>query len=145
MQALVLTLGGRVEGAEVGEFGRSQLTVAAPGRLLAGTPGSQACWMSHRDTVFAAPAGFTALASSTESPVAAVEDVPRGLYGIQFHPEVVHTPYGRQILTTFLEDICGCERTWSPASIIDEQVTAIRAQVVNGRVVCGLPGGVDSP
>ena len=97
----------------MGEFGRSQLTVAEPGRLLAGTPAEQACWMSHRDTVFEAPPGFTALASSTESPVAAVEDVERGLYGIQFHPEVVHTPYGQQVLTTFLEDICGCERTWS--------------------------------
>src|ERR671913_2296801 len=144
MQALVLTLGGRVEGAEVGEFGRSTLTVAEQGRLLAGTPDSQACWMSHRDTVYEAPEGFTALASSTESPVAAVEDVARGLYGIQFHPEVVHTPYGQQVLTTFLEEICGCERTWSPESIIDEQVAAIRAQVGGGRVVCGLSGGVDS-
>ena len=78
MQALVLTAGGRVEGAEVGEFGRSQLTVSEPGRLLAGTPAEQSCWMSHRDTVFEAPPGFTALASSTESPVAAVEDVERG-------------------------------------------------------------------
>src|SRR3954464_6440345 len=144
MQALVLTLGGRVEGAEVGEFGRSQLTVAEHGRLLAGTPDSQACWMAHRDTVYAAPEGFTALASSTESPVAAVEEVARGLYGIQFHPEVVHTPYGQQILTTFLEEICGCERTWSAASIIDEQVAAIRAQVGSGRVICGVSGGVDS-
>jgi len=144
MQALVLTLGGRVEGAQVGEFGRSQLAVAEPGRLLAGTPRSQACWMSHRDTVYEAPAGFTALASSTESPVAAVEDVSRGLYGIQFHPEVVHTPYGQHVLTTFLEDICGCARTWSPASIIDEQVAAIRAQVGDGKVICALSGGVDS-
>jgi GMP synthase (glutamine-hydrolysing) len=100
--------------------------------------------MSHRDTVFAAPPGFTALAASTESPVAAVEDVERGLYGIQFHPEVVHTPYGQQILTTFLEDICGCERTWSAASIIEEQIAAIRAQVGEGKVICGLSGGVDS-
>ena len=144
MQALVLTLGGRVEGAEVGEFGRSQLTVAEHGRLLAGTPDSQACWMSHRDTVYAAPEGFTALASSTESPVAAVEDVERGLYGIQFHPEVVHTPYGQHVLTTFLEDICGCARTWSAANIIDEQVAAIRAQVGDGKVICALSGGVDS-
>jgi GMP synthase (glutamine-hydrolysing) len=144
MQALVLGLGGRVEGAEVGEFGRSQLTVREPGRLLAGTPAEQPCWMSHRDTVFEAPPGFTALASSTESPVAAVEDTQRGLYGIQFHPEVVHTPYGQQVLTTFLEDICGCARDWSAASIIDEQVAAIRAQVGSGRVICGLSGGVDS-
>jgi GMP synthase (glutamine-hydrolysing) len=144
MQALVLTLGGRVEGAEVGEFGRSRLTVAEPGRLLAGTPADQSCWMSHRDTVYEPPPGFTALASSTESPVAALEAPDRGLYGIQFHPEVVHTPYGQQVLTTFLEDICGCERTWSAASIIDEQVAAIREQVGSGRVICGLSGGVDS-
>ena len=144
MQALVLTLGGRVEGAAVGEFGRSRLAVADTGRLLAGTPADQSCWMSHRDTVYEAPPGFAALASSTESPVAALEDSERGLYGIQFHPEVVHTPYGQQILTTFLEDICGCERTWSAASIIDEQVAAIREQVGEGRVICGLSGGVDS-
>jgi GMP synthase (glutamine-hydrolysing) len=100
--------------------------------------------MSHRDTVFSAPQGFTALASSTESPVAAVEDVSRGLYGIQFHPEVVHTPYGQHVLTTFLEDICGCARTWSAANIIDEQVAAIRAQVGSGKVICALSGGVDS-
>ena len=144
MQALVLTAGGRVEGAEVGEFGRSRLTVSEPGRLLAGTPAEQSCWMSHRDTVFEAPPGFAALASSTESPVAAVEDLARGIYGIQFHPEVVHTPYGQQILTTFLADICGCERSWSAASIIEEQIAAIRAQVGEGRVICGLSGGVDS-
>jgi GMP synthase (glutamine-hydrolysing) len=145
MQALVLTLGGRVEGAEVGEFGRSMLTLSdGGGRLLAGTPAEQTCWMSHRDTVFEAPPGFTALARSSESPVAAVEAVERGIYGIQFHPEVVHTPYGQHILTTFLDDVCGCARTWSPASIIDEQVAAIRAQVGDGRVICGLSGGVDS-
>src|ERR1700749_2449745 len=100
--------------------------------------------MSPRDPVFAPPPGFTALASSTESPVAAVEDTARGLYGIQFHPEVVHTPYGQHILTTFLSDICGCARNWSPASIIDEQVAAIRAQVGGGKVICALSGGVDS-
>jgi GMP synthase (glutamine-hydrolysing) len=76
--------------------------------------------------------------------VAAVEAVERGLYGIQFHPEVVHTPYGQHVLTTFLEDICGCARTWSAANIIDEQVAAIRAQVGNGKVICALSGGVDS-
>ena len=144
MQALVLTLGGSVEGAEVGEFGRSQLTVGEPGRLLAGTPAEQSCWMSHRDTVYSAPPGFRELASSSESPVAALEDVERGLYGIQFHPEVVHTPYGQHVLTTFLEEICGCARTWSPASIIEEQIERIRAQVGDGRVICGLSGGVDS-
>jgi GMP synthase (glutamine-hydrolysing) len=100
--------------------------------------------MSHRDTVFEAPPGFTPLAASTESPVAAVENLERDLYGIQFHPEVVHTPYGQHILTTFLEEICGCERTWSAASIIGEQLAAIREQVGDGKVICGLSGGVDS-
>ena len=87
----------------MGEFGRSQLTVSEPGRLLAGTPPEQTCWMSHRDTVFAPPPGFAALASSTASPVAAFESTERGIYGIQFHPEVVHTPYGQQVLTNFLD------------------------------------------
>src|SRR5215203_1604412 len=144
MQALVLTAGGRVEGAEVGEFGRSRLTVNSSGRLLAGTPPEQSCWMSHRDTVFEPPPGFDALASSTESPVAAIESVERGLYGIQFHPEVVHTPYGTQILESFLRDICGCDMAWSAESVIEEQVARIREQVGDGRVICGLSGGVDS-
>ena len=144
MQAMVLELGGRVEGAEVGEFGRSRLTVNEPGRLLAGTPPEQSCWMSHRDTVYEAPPGFTALGASTESPVAAIEDSGRGLYGIQFHPEVVHTPYGSQILETFLRDICGCDMGWTAESVIEEQVARIREQVGDGRVICGLSGGVDS-
>ncbi len=144
MQAMVLTLGGRVEGAEIGEFGRSHLTVAEAGRLLEGLPAEQSCWMSHRDTVFEAPPGFTALASSTESPVAAMEDPARGLYGIQFHPEVAHTPYGTQILETFLRDIAGCDMAWSAASVVEEQVASIREQVGDGRVICGLSGGVDS-
>ncbi|HTX32035.1 MAG TPA: glutamine-hydrolyzing GMP synthase [Solirubrobacteraceae bacterium] len=144
MQLLARELGGRVESAEVGEFGRSQLTVRSEGRLLAGTPAEQTCWMSHRDTVFSPPPGFEALASSTASPVAAFESVARGLYGIQFHPEVLHTPYGTQVLTNFLEDVCGCELTWSPRSVIDEQIERIRAQVGDGRAICGLSGGVDS-
>src|SRR3954449_743235 len=144
MQAMVLNLGGRVESAEVGEFGRSQLTVHEEGRLLRDLPHEQSCWMSHRDTVYEAPPGFTALASSSESPVAALEAPDRGLYGIQFHPEVVHTPYGTDVLRRFLDDICGCSMDWSAASVIDEQVARIREQVGEGRVICGLSGGVDS-
>ena len=144
MQLLARALGGRIERAEVGEFGRSELTVAENGRLLAGTPAAQTCWMSHRDTVFSPPPGFAALASSSASPVAAFESTERGIYGIQFHPEVVHTPYGQQVLTTFLEDVCGCERTWSATSVIEEQIERIRAQVGEGRAICGLSGGVDS-
>jgi len=144
MQAMVRELGGRVEGAEVGEFGRSLLSVLEHGRLLAGTPAEQTCWMSHRDTVFEPPPGIVALASSSESPVAAFESAERGLYGIQFHPEVVHTPCGMQILETFLRDIAGCDMGWSAASVIEEQVARIREQVGDGRVLCGLSGGVDS-
>jgi GMP synthase (glutamine-hydrolysing) len=144
MQLLVHTLGGRVEQAEVGEFGRSDLHVAEPGVLLRGMPREQTCWMSHRDTVFEPPPGFTALASSSSSPVAAVESTERGIYGIQFHPEVVHTPYGQEILTRFLTEVCGSELSWSPASIVEEQVRRIREQVGDGSVICGLSGGVDS-
>jgi GMP synthase (glutamine-hydrolysing) len=144
MQLLAHSLGGRVEQAEIGEFGRSDLRVSSPGVLLAGLPSEQTCWMSHRDTVFEPPPGFTALASSSGSPVAAVEDAERGIYGIQFPPEVVHTPYGEEILTRFLTEVCACEPTWSAASIVEEQVRRIRAQVGEGSVICGLSGGVDS-
>jgi GMP synthase (glutamine-hydrolysing) len=144
MQLLVHELGGRVEQAEVGEFGRSDLTVSEHGVLLKDTPREQTCWMSHRDTVFAPPPGFTALASSSASPVAAVESVERGVYGIQFHPEVVHTPYGQEILSRFLTGVCGIEPTWSAASIVEDQIARIRAQVGEGKVICGLSGGVDS-
>jgi GMP synthase (glutamine-hydrolysing) len=100
--------------------------------------------MSHRDTVFEPPAGAVALASSSESPVAAFENIDRGLYGIQFHPEVVHTPYGTEVLRRFLDDICGCDMAWSAASVAEEQIQRIRDQVGDGQVICGLSGGVDS-
>jgi GMP synthase (glutamine-hydrolysing) len=144
MQLLVHELGGRVEQAEIGEFGRSDLHVSEPGVLLREMPREQTCWMSHRDTVYEPPPGFIALASSSSSPVAAVEDTARGIYGIQFHPEVVHTPYGQEILTRFLTEICGCEQTWSAASIVEDQIERIRTQVGDAQVVCGLSGGVDS-
>jgi GMP synthase (glutamine-hydrolysing) len=144
MQLVAQALGGDVQGAEVGEFGRSTLTVNEPGRLLEGLPLEQACWMSHRDTVYAPPPGFTALASSTVSPVAAFESVERAIYGIQFHPEVVHTPFGQDILKKFLGDICECDLTWSAASIVEDQLAKIREQVGDKQVICGLSGGVDS-
>jgi len=144
MQLLAQHLGGRVESAEVGEYGRSELKIGQPGLLFAGLPEVQPCWMSHRDTVYEPPPGFTALAASTQSPVAAFESAEQQIYGIQFHPEVVHTPFGQQILTHFLRDACGCTLDWSPASIAEEQIAAIRTQVGDGKVVCGLSGGVDS-
>jgi GMP synthase (glutamine-hydrolysing) len=145
MQAMALALGGRVEGAEAGEFGRTALTLSGSGgRLLAGLPDEQQAWMSHRDCVLEAPAGFEALAASPGSPVAAFESVERALYGIQFHPEVVHTPYGTQILERFLRAITDCSQVWSPSSVIDEQLERIRTQVGDAEVICGLSGGVDS-
>ncbi len=145
MQAMVQALGGRVEAAEAGEFGRTDLVLRdGGGKLLGGLPAEQQCWMSHRDAVFEPPEGFAALASSPGSPVAACELPDRGLYGIQFHPEVVHTPYGTEILTRFLRDVAGCEQQWSPQSVIAEQVARVKAQVGEGRVICGLSGGVDS-
>jgi GMP synthase (glutamine-hydrolysing) len=145
MQAMVQVLGGRVEGADVGEFGRTSLSLAdGGGRLLSGLPREQQCWMSHRDAVFEPPPGFAALASSPGSPVAACESPARGLYGIQFHPEVLHTPHGTEILDRFLRDLAGLRERWSPASVIGEQVERIRAQVGDGGILCGLSGGVDS-
>jgi len=145
MQAMVDVLGGRVEAAEAGEFGRTDLVVVGDGgTLLGGLPRTQTCWMSHRDSVFEAPAGFSPIAASPGSPVAALEDHERGLYGIQFHPEVVHTPYGTEVLTRFLREVAGCAEQWNPASVVAEQIAAIRAQVGKSNVICGLSGGVDS-
>jgi GMP synthase (glutamine-hydrolysing) len=145
MQVMVQALGGRVEGAERGEFGRTELSLlGGGGHLMAGLPETQQCWMSHRDRVFEPPPGFSALASSPGSPVAACEDTERGLYGIQFHPEVVHTPHGQAILERFLREVAGCREQWSAASVIDEQIDRIRTQVGGGGVICGLSGGVDS-
>ena len=145
MQALAKALGGRVEAAEAGEFGRTDLTVVGDGGiLLGGLPREQTCWMSHRDAVFEAPDGFEAIASTPGSPVAALESPSRGLYGIQFHPEVVHTPFGTEVLDRFLREVAECRETWSTASVVAEQVAAIREQVGDAKVICGLSGGVDS-
>jgi len=145
MQVMAHALGGRVESAAAGEFGRTDLAVVGDGgTLLGGLPTEQTCWMSHRDSVFEAPEGFTPIAASPGSPVAALENQERGLYGIQFHPEVVHTPYGTEVLTRFLREVAGCELQWNPASVVAEQVAAIRAQVGDRNVICGLSGGVDS-
>jgi GMP synthase (glutamine-hydrolysing) len=145
MQAMAKALGGEVKEAESGEFGRTDLTVVGDGGiLLGGLPREQTCWMSHRDAVFAAPEGFVATAATPGSPVAAIESGERGMYGIQFHPEVVHTPFGTEVLNRFLREVAGCTSQWSPASVVAEQVEAIRNQVGDSKVICGLSGGVDS-
>jgi len=143
-QAIALALGGVVDRTGGSEFGRTALTVSYPGVLFRGLAGDQSVWMSHGDAVSAAPPGFAVVASTARSPVAAFEDPQRALYGVQFHPEVLHTESGQRLLERFLFDGAGCRPLWTEANIIEEQVAAIRAQVGGKRVICGLSGGVDS-
>jgi GMP synthase (glutamine-hydrolysing) len=142
-QLLALELGGRVDRTGVSEFGRTGLSVRG-GELFGELPAEQTVWMSHRDTVVEPPAGARVVAESPATPVAAFEDGARKLYGVQFHPEVVHTEHGQAILESFLHRAAGIEPAWTPAAVIDEQVERIRAQVGSDRVLCALSGGVDS-
>jgi GMP synthase (glutamine-hydrolysing) len=141
MQLMAQRLGGRVDRA-AGEFGKASLRLR--GVLGRDLPEEQVAWMSHRDSVVAAPVGAEVTASSDATPIAAFEDEARGLYGIQFHPEVVHTPSGQQVLKNFLYGIAGAAPSWTPAAVIEEQVERIRARVGRDRVLCALSGGVDS-
>jgi GMP synthase (glutamine-hydrolysing) len=143
-QLIAQQLDGTVGRGSRGEYGRAKATRVGECSLLAGTPAEQQVWMSHFDAVTEAPAGFTATASTPDAPVAAMEHPGRRVYGVQWHPEVVHTPHGMQVLQTFLHDLAGCEPNWTMGSIIDEQVAAVKAQVGDGRVICALSGGVDS-
>jgi GMP synthase (glutamine-hydrolysing) len=144
-QAMAQALGGRVEPTGVREYGRTDLVAEPEGSLLFGElPASQVVWMSHGDTVTAAPPGARVTARTDATPVAAFEDPERGLYGVQFHPEVAHTPRGLDLLKNFLYEAAGLRPTWTSVSIIEEQVAAIRAQVGDQRVLCALSGGVDS-
>ena len=142
-QLLALELGGEVARTGTSEFGKTDLE-GGTGALFAGLPEQQTVWMSHRDTVTAPPEGATVTGRSASTPVAAFEDARRGLYGVQFHPEVVHTPHGQDLLKNFLYDVAGAPPAWTPATVIEEQVERIRAQVGSERVICGLSGGVDS-
>jgi GMP synthase (glutamine-hydrolysing) len=142
MQLMAQDLGGRVDRTGVSEFGKTDVRVR--GRLASGLPEEQTAWMSHRDSVVAPPEGARVTASSETTPIAAFEDEERALYGVQFHPEVVHTPRGTDLLKNFLYDVAGAPPTWTAAAVIEEQVERIRAQVGPERVICGLSGGVDS-
>jgi len=143
-QLLARDLGGTVAKTGRGEYGRTDLAVAAAGPLFRDQPSDQVVWMSHFDTITEAPAGTGVLASTPDTPAAAFGDPERRLYGVQFHPEVVHTEHGQDVLKAFLYDVAGCRPTWTNVSIIEEAVAEIRAQVGTERVICGLSGGVDS-
>jgi GMP synthase (glutamine-hydrolysing) len=142
-QLMALDLGGRVERTGASEFGKTGLR-AQEGRLFRDLPDEQTVWMSHRDSVTAPPDGARVVAQSPTTPVAAFEDPARSLYGVQFHPEVVHTPHGQELLKNFLYEVAGAPPAWTPAAVIEEQVERVRAQVGKGRVLCALSGGVDS-
>ncbi|HEU5089572.1 MAG TPA: glutamine-hydrolyzing GMP synthase, partial [Roseiflexaceae bacterium] len=144
MQLQAYALGGRVEGVLHREFGPATITVIQPGALFHNIPTTQPVWMSHGDHIAALPPGFETLAQSPGAPFAAAGDPERGWYGIQFHPEVIHTQYGRHILRNFLFDVCGCSGDWQPSSIVADAVERVREQVGHSRVICGLSGGVDS-
>ncbi len=143
-QAMAQALGGEVARTGLSEFGRTPAVVAPGGTLLAGLPETVRVWMSHGDAVHTSPAGFTELARTTGAPVAAFEDVGRGLAGVQWHPEVLHSEHGQRVLESFLFDIAGCTPDWTPANIVEDSVAAIREQVGDARVLCALSGGVDS-
>ena len=144
-QLIALQCGGKVDRNEQGEYGRTEMTVSSPGLLLADLDtGAHSVWMSHFDAIVEGPEGSVVTASSANAPVAAFESPERKLYGVQFHPEVHHTPCGENLLNRFLFDVCSCSGDWTMSSVIESSVESIRQQVGEGKAICGLSGGVDS-
>jgi GMP synthase (glutamine-hydrolysing) len=144
MQLMTDTLGGRVTPAPQREFGHAHVNLQPEGRLFADLPPAVRVWASHGDLVAAAPPGFAVTATSANAPIASMQHAERRLFGVLFHPEVVHTERGADILKNFAYGVCGCRGDWTMASFVDESVARIKETVGNGRVVCGLSGGVDS-
>jgi GMP synthase (glutamine-hydrolysing) len=143
-QLIAQQLGGEVARTGVAEYGRTALELTAGSGLFAGLPSEQDVWMSHADSIVRAPDGFRVTAQTAMVPIAAMEDVDRAVYAVQFHPEVAHTIRGQEVLKHFLYDVCGCLPRWTMTSIVEQAVETIRAQVGNEKVICGLSGGVDS-
>lgn len=143
-QVMAHELGGDVDKAALGEYGKTEAVVDDAGGILDGSPSLQTTWMSHGVAVNKAPEGFKALAHTEGAPVAAMEDDSRSLYGVQWHPEVRHTPLGQDLIENFLHKCAGIPNDWNAKNIIDEQVEAIRGKVGDAQVICGLSGGVDS-
>lgn len=142
--AMAQALGGRVARTGQREFGPTDVTVTHPGALLAGLPEHLDCWMSHGDEVTAAPEGFMVTSHSAGATVASFEDLRRQLAGVQWHPEVLHTEHGQEVINHFLFRIAGCHPTWTTPNIVEERVAEIRAQLGDDLAICGLSGGVDS-
>jgi GMP synthase (glutamine-hydrolysing) len=144
-QLMAQGMGGEVAETGSREYGRTAVSVSAPGTLLAEIPAAHTVWMSHGDSVTAAPPEFAVLASTTGTPVAAFESLDRRMAGVQWHPEVMHTEHGQKVLEHFLLQIAGCRPTWTMVNIVEEQIEAIRTQIGDrGQAICGLSGGVDS-
>ncbi|HEY5615091.1 MAG TPA: glutamine-hydrolyzing GMP synthase [Bacteroidota bacterium] len=144
LQLIAYQLGGKVDSAARKEFGKAQLNIDKGDDLFAGLNGSTSVWMSHGDALSALPPGFEPIAHSDNAPICAIRDTKRKIYGVQFHPEVVHTPDGKKILGNFLFTICKAKGDWTAASFIEQATEGINKQVGTGRVLCALSGGVDS-
>ncbi|MEX2459231.1 MAG: glutamine-hydrolyzing GMP synthase [Actinomycetota bacterium] len=145
LQAMALALGGEVAHSGVREYGKTDLAVTSPGVLLKDLPPEQTVWMSHGDAVSRPPEGFRTTATTAATPVAAMEDPERGLYAVQFHPEVAHTPRGQDVMKRFLYDACGLMPDWTPITVVERAVEAVRVQAGDeAKVLCALSGGVDS-
>lgn len=144
MQLMTLDLGGVVEKAQAREYGKTKLSIIHEDQIMKGLPKEQQCWMSHGDYITTPPPGFTVTARTDFCPVSAIANKDKKLYGVQFHPEVVHTPFGQEMLKHFLYDVCGCSSSWTMASFIDEEVEKIRQETEGKKILCALSGGVDS-
>ncbi|MEL7566094.1 MAG: glutamine-hydrolyzing GMP synthase [Dehalobacterium sp.] len=144
MQLMAHDLGGVVKPAQSREYGKTQLKAATEARLFQNLASDMQCWMSHGIYVEAPPSGFVVTGRTDHSPVAAMENPEKMLFGVQFHPEVRHTPFGMDMLKHFLYDVCGCSGEWTMANFIEEEVARIRQLVGDKKVLCGLSGGVDS-
>ena len=144
MQFMVDALGGKVIGAEKREYGFAELLIGSSAGIFSGIHKKTRCWMSHGDTIGNLPKGFRTTASTPNTKIAAAENASRKLYGLQFHPEVVHTPHGKKMIENFLFRICRCKKSWTMESFARDAVAEIRSQVGKGKVILGLSGGVDS-
>ncbi|MDP3148122.1 MAG: glutamine-hydrolyzing GMP synthase [Ignavibacteria bacterium] len=144
LQLLAKHLGGNVEKAEAREYGKAEFTVSNDSLLFSDCKKNSTVWMSHGDLVTEVPSGFEIIGTSAHSPICAVENIERKVYGLQFHPEVAHTLEGKKILHNFLFEICKCKGDWTPAHFIDEKISEIKELVGNNHVLCALSGGVDS-